>query len=334
MFMLASGVFLGCDEDDPASPSETPETASALYVLNGTGNTLSMVDLETGDVYNNQVNIGEWPQGVVYHNDMIYVVSTKFNNIDVVDPETWTVGSQIELGDMNSPEFMAFTDATTAYVTANATNKVFKVNVSTGATLDEIDVGGAPWGICYAGGMLYVMNTNFTWVVDHSEYGQGTVSVIDPATDTVVETVNVGMNPQFAAADANGNVHVVCTGNYADTFGEIHVIDPSTNAVTDTVEIGGSPGVIAMSPDGGTAYVSAWGVGLAVYDTETLVITTDFANALGSGGGAGLIVGPEGNIFTTDSFSNQVIHLDAAGAEVATYDVGDGPTNMALKTTQ
>ena len=60
---------------------------------------------------------------------------------------------------------------------------------------------------------------------------------------------------QALALAQNGEVHVVCTGNYFSEFGRVFVIDPVAVAVVDSLDIGGSPGFIAIN-GAGTAYLS------------------------------------------------------------------------------
>ena len=90
--------------------------------------------------------------------------------------------------------------------------------------------------------------------------GNGTVSVIDTATNAVVATVPVGYSPDGMAVSPDGSrVYVVntcgasssCTGN-----GTVSVIDTATNAVIATVPVGYSPFGVAVSPDSSRVYVA------------------------------------------------------------------------------
>jgi hypothetical protein len=106
------------------------------------------------------------------------------------------------------------------------------------------------------GGRAYAANTGLdsgTYL-----YGPATVSVIDTATDTVVDadgdTGNgedtpipiTGVNPQDLAVDAEDNLWVVCTGDWSTTFGVVDVVDTLTLSETDSFAIGSSPGSIAL----------------------------------------------------------------------------------------
>ena len=70
-----------------------------------------------------------------------------------------------------------------------------------------------------------------------------TVSVIDTATNTVVATVPVGVNPSGIAITPDGTRAYVAT-----ELGTVSVIDTATNTVVATIPIGGEPLGIAITP--------------------------------------------------------------------------------------
>ncbi|MEX0801743.1 MAG: hypothetical protein WD688_00210, partial [Candidatus Binatia bacterium] len=83
-----------------------------------------------------------------------------------------------------------------------------------------------------------------------------TVSVIDTATNTVIATVPVGLEPWGVAVHPNGSRVYVTNGG----SGEVSVIDTATNTVIATL-----PGIfpsrilprgVAVHPDGSRVYVA------------------------------------------------------------------------------
>src|SRR5271165_3861250 len=85
--------------------------------------------------------------------------------------------------------------------------------------------------------------------------GSHTVSVIDPSTNTVVDTVRVGFGPvQAVLAPKGTTAYVVNTG-----AGTVSVINTSTNRVTTTLTVGLLPSHAAVSPDGRSVYVTNTG---------------------------------------------------------------------------
>ena len=108
------------------------------------------------------------------------------------------------------------------------------------AILGTIDLPAqsSPAGILVHGDRAYTANTAVDPV--YYSYGPPTISVIDTATDTIVDADNdpgngddtpvsiSGVNPQDLAIDAEGNLWVACTGDWVSTPGEVDVVDTLT----------------------------------------------------------------------------------------------------------
>ena len=107
--------------------------------------------------------------------------------------------------------------------------------------------GGVPAGpasIIVLGGYAYTTNSGYDAAT--FAYIPGSVSVIDTATDTLVDAdgdpgngsdtpiFTTGLNPQDLAVDGEGEIHVVCTGDYWSVFGIVDVIDPASWSVTSS----------------------------------------------------------------------------------------------------
>ncbi|MFQ5437156.1 MAG: YncE family protein, partial [Anaerolineae bacterium] len=245
-----------------AIAQDTPRT---LYVLNALGRTLSKMNLATMQFTNDIVVVGDIPNRVYTRGDKINGRS------DAVD-------NTIALAEGSNPWDLAFVGADKVYVTNLLANSVTVVDVATGDSLNTIEVGENPEGILVVNNTAYVANTG-----GFPDYTPSTVSVIDIGTDQVTKTLEVPMNPQDLALAPDGNIHVVCTGNFADVSGRVVVINPFgdvdfTPLVVDTVEIGGSPGDIVVTTDG-LAYLADFGDGtngfLYAYNASTLEILND-----------------------------------------------------------
>ena len=78
-------------------------------------------------------------------------------------------------------------------------------------------------------------------------FDDGTVSVIDPATNNVIDTITVGNDPVGVAVSPTGpdagDIYV--TNAAGDT---VSVIDPDTNTVIDTITVGRDPAGVAVVP--------------------------------------------------------------------------------------
>ncbi|HET9808696.1 MAG TPA: beta-propeller fold lactonase family protein, partial [Candidatus Limnocylindria bacterium] len=85
-----------------------------------------------------------------------------------------------------------------------------------------------------------------------SNAGSGTVSAIDPATNTVIATITTDASPYGVAVTPNGER--LWVANYLAQ--NLYIIDTATNAVEDGAAIVGNPHSIAFNETGTRAYVT------------------------------------------------------------------------------
>jgi YVTN family beta-propeller protein len=200
------------------------------------------------------------------------------------------------------------------------------------------------------------------YVTDGGGFVGYSVSVIDTATHTVVDTnpatpavdpIVVGGWPQRVAFSPDGSfAYVTNQGS-----GTVSVIDTATHTVidadpatpvVDSYLVGGAPYGVAFSPDGGFAYVTnANGNTVSVIDTAThTVIDADPAtpgvDAISVGGGPREVAfSPDGSLayvtnFASDTVSvidtatRTVIDADPATPAVDAIPVGSYPRGVAV----
>ena len=115
------------------------------------------------------------------------------DTVTVIDTATDTVVGEITVG--TNVGGIAFTpDGSTAFVNIFGSGAVAVVDVATDAVVGSpITVGAGPSDVIVTsdGSRAYVTNSNAT---------PGTVSAIDVATRTVVDTITVGLAPEGIAA--------------------------------------------------------------------------------------------------------------------------------------
>ncbi len=121
-----------------------------------------------------------------------------------------------------------------AYVTSFNTGVVDVVNLENNTVeKGKIKVGTYPnsAGFSPTGTQIYVTNR-----------GSSNVSVIDPATDTVISTIPVGADPHGVAFNASGSKAYVANRS----SGTISVIDTAALSVTNTITVSKTPTVLVV----------------------------------------------------------------------------------------
>ena len=143
------------------------------------------------------------------------------------------------------------------------------------------------------------------------------VSVIDIATNTVVTTVAVGINPEGVAVNPAGTPAYVTNRN----SNNVSVIDTASNMVVGTVAVGTGPRGVAVNPAGTRVYVTNYNSNtVSVIDTATnTVVATVPVGVLPWG----VAVNPAGTLAYVANFNSGTVSVidTATNAVVATVAV-------------
>jgi YVTN family beta-propeller protein len=311
------------------SVSPAPGVERAM-VIHGGDRTLASAVAPSGPVTLNLDTVGLFPSEMVRLGQHAWVPCGGSDRVDVVDfaNDVDPDPPAIVTGPGTNPYGAAFAGPSKIYISLLTANAVAVANPVSGTVAATIPVGRSPQGVLAAAGKIFVANTGF----DFSTFGYdpGTVSVIDPGTDAVIATLSVGTNPQSFALAPNGEVHVLCTGNYFSEFGRIFVIDPAVPAVVTDFAVGGSPGFIAVNPSG-TAYLSDYFMGLLSYDTATRTVLRGAGDPISVGtGAAGVAFDAAGRTYVAVYDDDQLVVLDADDTLLNALPIGNGPQDVVL----
>jgi YVTN family beta-propeller protein len=177
-----------------------------------------------------------------------WVTNTYNADITVIDLKNNRVMPvPVQCGD--GPNGLVFTpNGKSVYVTAGVDDDIVEINTKTLLMVgDPIHVGFDPRGIVVTpnGKKVYVANAD------------GTVSVVDTATNKVTSTINLSANNgayALGCAITPDGKYVYVPNQSART---VVVISTQTDAVVgEPVSVGNTPGLIAIAPDGRRAYVT------------------------------------------------------------------------------
>ncbi len=164
------------------------------------------------------------------------------------------------------------------------------------------------------------------YVVNH---GDGTVSVIDTATNAVVSTVTVGSEPLGAAVHPGGTRAYVT--NQVAISGTVSVINTTTNGVVATVPVGSRPSGVAVKLPGDRVYVTN-------RDDKTVSVIDAASNAVVGDPIAvgnnplGIAIDPAGSpAYVVNKGTNDVSVIDTVTNQVVTtIPVGNDPSQVAV----
>ena len=178
------------------------------YVGNNRSGTISVIDTATNTISGSIVDATGHPIGVAVTSDgrHAYVANNGSNSVSLIDTATNQLVQSIALpAGSTSPAGVAITpDGKYVYVTAmnnNNNNRVIAGTVSVISTAtnaivgDPITVGNSPLGIAVTpdGKYVYVANTNL--FNGNNSGTPGSISVISTATNMLLTSFLVGLNP-------------------------------------------------------------------------------------------------------------------------------------------
>lgn len=241
---MALTFFSGCkDEDDPAEEIDLP--SEYIYVLNcgldGHNNaSLTLYDVEKGTATQhffesqNGRRLGDTGQDILVYGSRIYISMFGESTIEVTDLEANSVKPIRTDG---QPRYLTAYGGK-IYVTC-FNGYVARIDTVSLAVEATVKVGRNPEQLAVANGKLYVANSGgLDW--DTETGYDHTVSVIDIATFTETEKIEVMINPCDVVSDDRGSVYVVSVGNYMDIPNTVQKINTSTGEVSVMTDFNGT----------------------------------------------------------------------------------------------
>lgn len=207
-----------------------------LFVSNEDVGLTSIVDIATGQVLGT-VKVGEEPEGVTIQPDgkVVWVTGETDHNIVGITVDSHKVVADIEVG--QRPRMVEFLpDGSKAYVTNEVSGTVSVIDMAARKKIKAIEMGknARPMGLAVArdGKRVY------------ASLGRGkTVAAIDPTTDSVLATVEVGTRPWGIALSPDGTK--LYSANGPDNT--VSVVDLATMTVIKKIPVGTVPWGVAIA---------------------------------------------------------------------------------------
>ena len=219
------------------------------------GDTINVTDVATNTVINSIVS-GTTPLFLSFNpsGTLVYVPNLNSGTVNVIDVATNVVVNTIIVG--SSPSAAVFNPSgTLAYVTNLGSKSISVIDVSTNTVVKTIPVGNGfsgPWQIAFnpSGTLAYVANGNCVFACEGN-----TISVINVATNTVVNTISTSLSsgaaPSFVQFNPSGTIALAA--NQGGNF--ISVIDVATNTVIKNIPLLTSTTNSNFNPLGTMVYV-------------------------------------------------------------------------------
>lgn len=304
-------------------PSLAHGGGGRAYVMGGSTNTISIVDVDTGTALGS-IAVGARPFdiGVTPDGSRAYVANIDAGTVSVVDTATDAVVATVPVG-MYPTSIAVSPDGSRIYVACGGW-LVVVIDAATNTVVQEMsgylgyltDVAVGP-----DGSRLYLAE-NFT-----NHYGPmlGSVAIADAATGAVLTRISV-YDPSDITLNADGTRAYVVNNR-----GGFSVIDLTSMTVQGTVDEGYALfGGLALSPDGDRIYIADRVAGtLSVIDGTTSEVLARIA--VGSEPTHVAFSSDGARVFVSNAKSGSVSIVDTAtNTVVGTVVLGGRPGAIAL----
>lgn len=314
--VLVAVLSLAACRDDEAvvqpdvQPTETPSSATlrGMYVLNE-GNmgankaTLDYLDLATGlysrNIYPSRnpsqtLELGDVGNDIKVWGSRLWMVINCSNKVEVASAATAVSVGRVGIPNCRSLAF----DGGHAYVSsyvgkvngASVLGAVYRVDTVSLQVTGKVTVGYQPEEMAIVDGKLYVANSGGYNGLQGHGYDRR-VSVVDLATFTVTDEIDVAPNLFRLRADRHGQLWVTSQGDYKDAKGKTYVV--KDGHVADSLDL--AIGDLCIVGDS-LYYYTSDPRGYGIIDVRTHRVVND--HLIGTGGDGirtpyGIIVNPE-----------------------------------------
>ncbi len=243
-----------------------------------------------------RVHVGSPTNAIAVGLGAVWVVSSDKNTVYRIDPGANRIVASIPVG--RYPWALAV-GGESVWVANGGDGTVSKIDPRSNHVTDDIPVGGDPRAIAYGEGAV--------WVADYS----GTLTRINPVTDTVKAVIDTGATELAALTVGEGSVWVASWGD-----GDLIRLDTQTNQVI------GHPIVVGGRPDVTVSQGSVWATSTA-YGT-VIQIDSSTGNVLshhsiGEGGPAPIqfsVTTGDDYIWVTGGLRPAILKLDPSTGKI------------------
>jgi YVTN family beta-propeller protein len=310
----------------------------AAYVVNGTSNNISVIKLSDNTVAETiSLNGSTFPHHIYLNpakTKLAVAITSKDlsgghvghggslagQKIQIIDVVTGNIDKEIGVAKLpHNAAYNVAGDELWIPQGDSVQGTVLVYKTSDWSLLNTINVGKLPSEVTFAsnGSKVYVANTK-----------DGSISVINPSTKAVMQTIAVGIMPVGAWPASNGKM-------YADNEGSqtVSEIDVTTNSVTATINLGFKPGYVAYNSLNAELWVTDATNGKVVYYTLVGSIWTNQGNiTTGADAHAIAFSGDGSKAYITNQGANTVSVINVSNHTVTnTINVGSKPNGIILK---
>ena len=226
--------LISCTKPDTADDFLTAAflKSEGVFIVNegnfraGNGS-LSFYSYDSTKVFNkvfqklNDRILGDIPNSIEFNGGKAYIVVNNSGKIEVADGNSMISAKTIS--GLNSPRQIAFTGNSKAYVTSMYSDSLTIIDTRDNSVSGYINIRRSSEEIEIIGQNAYVAQ----WV------GGKEIMIINTATNKVIDSIAVGIEPESMVVDHNNTLWVLCNGGWSgENPAELIAINSLTSEIT------------------------------------------------------------------------------------------------------
>jgi YVTN family beta-propeller protein len=244
------------------------------------------------------IPVGSGPMDICTSGSYAFVTNSQDNTVSVIDVTTRTVVETVGVGE--HPVGLCPDPARgLVLVACYDSDELWIIDASSFTAEGSIPVGNGPWDVCVSGSCAYIANRL-----------DGTVSVVDLNTMSVVATLNTGSETRNVCALTDGSE--VWASDYSGQT--VYVIDAATNSVERSFTTGNGPACVYPLGNGQIVYLSC------IQDSKVDMLDPVTGLALYS-----LVGATRAEAYTESPDGSYLLLCDSATGSVAVYEYDPYP---------
>ena len=210
-------LFTACKKEE-SQPDEGSLQEGVFIVNQGNftaGNaSLSYLESATSKLTNdlfyvvNNAPLGDVAQSISINGDLAYIVVNNSGNVYVIDRKT--AGFKGKISQLTSPRFFLKINDQKAYVSDLTSNSISIVNPESYEVVGGILVNRSTESMVLIEDKAYVAH----WSGYQQALKNNKVLIIDTQTDALIDSIQVGVEPNSMVVDKDNNLWVLCSGGY------------------------------------------------------------------------------------------------------------------------
>ncbi len=249
IILIVCFTLLACKKDPPVAPETPEEFENGLIVLNEglfqqNNAGLSYYSNVESTVYQqvffntNKRGLGDTANDMVKYslsgNEYIIIAVDVSSQIEIVEANTLKSVAQIPLfdGGLAKEPRRVIVNSNKAYI-CNYDGTVSIIDLYTYEIISTLNVGANPDGMVIIDNLLYVSNSGG---LNYPMY-DSSITIINMDSEQVTGDIETRINSSKMLVDADDEIYLLSTGNYADINPALLRIDSQTNSVIETFDI-------------------------------------------------------------------------------------------------